>query len=222
MREDVYEHYRYTQERVLSRVSLVSAQKPWALFCVTGGSFGAPRWVLIPGQNSKPITELSQISSSLRERLTPSTENRALDRKSSQTLQSFLDLLNDNEKNLLAQKKRRALEELRTVIQKLLGMTTQQKHIDHLLLLKQHLESPSKDYQPDWDEVASRWLDMIRPIWFERLTGRRNKPLLLKDIRKDLLARPEWLIKSLEENFREFPLLPGIEERIKACIIGVN
>tara|TARA_R110001592_G_scaffold363391_1_gene687070 strand:+ start:27971 stop:28129 length:159 start_codon:yes stop_codon:yes gene_type:complete len=29
-------------------------------------------------------------------------------------------------------------------------------------------------------------------------------------------------IKSLEENFREFPLLPGIEERIKACIIGVN
>ena len=222
VREDVYEHYRYTQERVLSRVSLVSAQKPWALFCVTGGSFGAPRWVLIPGQNSKPITELSQISSSLRERLTPSTENRALDRKSSQILQSFLDLLNDNEKNLLAQKKRRALEELRTVIQKLLGMTTQQKNIDHLLLLQQHLESPRKDYQPDWDEVASRWLDMIRPVWFERLTGKRNKPLLLKDIRKDLLARHEWLIQSLEDNFRVFPLLPNVEERIKACIIGVN
>jgi hypothetical protein len=177
---------------------------------------------LIPGQNSKPITELSQISNTLRERLTPSTENRALDRKSSQILQSFLDLLNDNEKNLLAQKKRRALEELSTVIHRLLGMTTQQKTIDHLVRLKQLLESPSKDHQPNWDEVASRWLDMIRPIWFERLTGKRNKPLLLEDIRKDLLARPEWLIQSLEDNFREFPLLPGIEERIKACIIGVT
>jgi hypothetical protein len=40
-----------------------------------------------------------------------------LDRKSSsQTLQTFLDLLNDNEKNLLAQKKRRALDELRYVV----------------------------------------------------------------------------------------------------------
>ncbi|RLA45127.1 MAG: helicase [Gammaproteobacteria bacterium] len=220
--EDVYEHYRHTRERVLSRVSLVSAQKPWALFCVTGGSFGAPRWVLIPGQNSKPITELSQISNTLRERLTSCTENRKLDGKSSQTLQHFLEMLADNEKNLLAQKKRRALDELSFVIQKLLASTTQQKTIDHLLRLKQLLESPSKDQQPDWDEVASRWLDMIRPVWFERLTGRRNKPLLLKDIRKDLLARPDWLIKSLEENFREFPLLPSIEERIKACIVGVN
>jgi len=131
-------------------------------------------------------------------------------------------MLADNEKNLLAQKKRRALDELSFVIQKLLASTTQQKTIDHLLRLKQLLESPSKDQQPDWDEVASRWLDMIRPVWFERLTGRRNKPLLLKDIRKDLLARPDWLIKSLEENFREFPLLPSIEERIKACIVGVN
>ena len=108
------------------------------------------------------------------------------------------------------------------MIQKLLGTTTQQKDIDHLLLLQQHLESPRKDYQPDWDEVASRWLDMIRPIWFERLTGKRNKPLLLKDIQKDLLAQPDWLIQSLEDNFREFPLLPNVEERIKACIIGVN
>jgi hypothetical protein len=220
--EDVYEHYRHTRERVLSRVSLVSSTKPWALFCVTGGSFGAPRWVLMPERNSKPITELSHISRILRERLTPATENRKLDDKSSKLLQHFLEMLADKEKNLMAQKKRRALDELLIVIQKLLVSSSQQKAIDHLLRLKQLLESPSKEYQPDWDEVASRWLDMIRPVWFERLTGKRNKPLLLKDIRKDLLARPEWLIQSLEENFREFPLLPGIEERIKACIIGVT
>lgn len=220
--EDVYEHYRHTREKVLSRVSLVSAKHPWALFCVTGGSFGAPRWVLIPERRSKPVTELSLITTTLRERLTPDTENKKLDKKSSQVLQHFLESLADNEISLLAQKKRRALEELRYVIQKLLTITGEQRAIDHLLRLKNLLESPSNDHQPDWEEVASRWLDMIRPVWFERLSGRRNKPLLLKDIRKDLLARPDWLIQSLEENFREFPLLPGIEERIKACIIGVS
>ncbi len=81
--EDVYEHHRTTEEPVLSHVSLVSAKAPWALFCVTGGSFGAPRWVLIPHPKAKPITELNEISALLRDRLTASTENRKLDDKSS-------------------------------------------------------------------------------------------------------------------------------------------
>lgn len=219
--EEVYEHYRTTREPVFSRVSLVSAEAPWALFCVTGGSFGAPRWVLIPQPKAKPITELNEISTLLRERLTSSTENHKLDEKSSHILQHFLLRLSENEINLLARKKRRALEELSLILEKLLAKAKQQDSIDHLLRLKQLLDSTDQEQQPDWDEVASRWLDMIRPVWFERLTARRNKPLLLKDIRNDLLARPDWLIKSLETNFREFPLLPSIEKRIKACIIGV-
>ena len=29
-------------------------------------------------------------------------------------------------------------------------------------------------------------------------------------------------LKEIVNHFREFPILPGPEERIKACIIGVN
>ena len=77
-------------------------------------------------------------------------------------------------------------------------------------------------YQPDWDAVAARWLDVIRPVWFEMLTQRkRSRPLLLKDIRKELLARKVWLLGEVLDKFREFPVLPGPEERVKACIIGI-
>jgi len=45
--------------------------------------------------------------------------------------------------------------------------------------------------------------------------------LLLKDIRKELLKRKTWLLREVLDQFREFPVLPGPEERVKACIIGV-
>jgi len=79
------------------------------------------------------------------------------------------------------------------------------------------------DYQPDWDEVAGRWLDVIRPVWFEMLTQRKRfRPLLLKDIRTELLTRELWLTGQVLKKFREFPVLPAPEERVKACIIGVS
>ena len=42
------------------------------------------------------------------------------------------------------------------------------------------LTDPLPEKQPDWDEVASMWLDVIRPVWFEALSGARNKPLRQK------------------------------------------
>ena len=85
------------------------------------------------------------------------------------------------------------------------------------------LDRTVSDYQPDWDEVAGRWLDVIRPVWFEMLTKRkRSRPLLLKDIRKELLAQGEWLTDEVLQKFKEFPMLPSPEERVKACIIGVS
>lgn len=97
----------------------------------------------------------------------------------------------------------------------------QQERVDHLRELQKMLRNPPPDQQPDWDSVGTKWLDMIRPVWFERLSEYRNRPLLLKDIRNDLLADPEHLITQLEAHFAQFPVLRRPEERIKACIIGV-
>ena len=78
------------------------------------------------------------------------------------------------------------------------------------------------DHQPDWDEVAARWLDLIRPVWYARLKLPRRKPLLLKDIRRDLIAEEATLGPQILEKFGVFPVLSSPEERISACILGVT
>ena len=93
--------------------------------------------------------------------------------------------------------------------------------VERLHVLLEALRSNDPERQPDWDEVAARWLDMIRPVWYERLKTRRHKPLLLKDIRKDLYSRHEELTPELLERFAQFPVQSPPDERVRACIIGV-
>ena len=94
--------------------------------------------------------------------------------------------------------------------------------VDHLHAIYEMLTKPNPYSQPDWDEVAAKWLDLIRPIWFERLKEARSRPLLLKDIRRDLLKNIEYVIDKVLQEFRNFPVLPSPDERISACIIGVS
>ncbi len=47
------------------------------------------------------------------------------------------------------------------------------------------------------------------------------RPLLLKGIRKELLKRKSWLLGEVLDQFREFPVLPAPEERVRV-VIGVR
>ena len=74
----------------------------------------------------------------------------------------------------------------------------------------------------DWDAIAETWLDLIRPVWYERLTTRKRKrPLLLKDIRRDLLGASRIPLDVVLSHFERLPTLPPIDERVAACILGL-
>ena len=98
-----------------------------------------------------------------------------------------------------------------------------QSETDLLAALLKILEGPGSDLQPDWEELASRWLDLIRPIWYQKLQDkRRRKPLLLKDIRKDVIAAEKNLLPSIVAEFtKAFPAQRPIDESVVACIVGV-
>lgn len=223
--EALYERYRHIKARVLSRVSLVKAEKPWAFFCLNGGAFRAPRWLFIPSFMGQPVTELAEVCVHLREALASDIVNLPLDEQAVALLDRFLGRLDEAERTLLPRKKQRALEEMRHVVGVLAEDAAKQQcqeMADHYSELIGMLDRNLPNYQPDWDEVAGRWLDVIRPVWFEMLNQpKRQKPLLLKDIRKPLLSQRDWLAEEILTKFREFPVLPGPEERIRACIIGV-
>lgn len=223
--DKIYEAYRAITARVLSRVSLVRSDRPWAFFCIASGSFGAPRWIFIPSFMGAPVTDLQATCEQLRERLTGEVADLPMNNKAAEILNRFVSRISEVERLLLPRKKQRALEELDTILSHFLkqaAINQDQARLQHYQAILEMLRKPNVDYQPDWDEVAARWLDIIRPVWYEKLQQPRNRPLLLKDIRADLLKMEDRFGGQLIEKFRSFPVLPGADERISACIIGVG
>jgi len=222
--ERTYERYREITARVVSRVSLVRARSPWAFFCLAAGAGGAPRWVLIPSSMGAAVLELDAVSRGLRERLGGDVESLDVTPEAEHLLERFLGRLSGAERLLLSRRKQRALEELEKVLGRFIqdAMNAGERELaERLHVLLQALQATQPDRQPDWDEIAARWLELIRPIWYERLSGPRKKPLLLKDIRRDLLGNRAHLAPALVERFARFPVLPPPDERVRACIVGV-
>jgi hypothetical protein len=222
---EVYERFRKVTERVLSRVSLVSAETSWAFFCLRAGSIGAPRWVFLGDADGAIDTELVSVSHELRSRLTPETKNLQFDDRAVAVLNRFLVRLPTVEKALLSQKKQRAIDQLVELAKDLASTRLKARHLEDVAFLRKLIElldDSQSELLPDWNEVASRWLDVIRPVWFEKLKEKRTKPLLLRDIRKSLESDPDWLMAQIRKHFATIPSPKRIDERVKACIIGVS
>lgn len=221
----LYERYRHVTSKVLSRVSLVKSRSPWAFFCLSSGSFATPRWLFLPTFSAKSLHDLDEISNALREKLTDCPiESLPLDQNSSKILEHFINQLPKIERGLLPRRKQRALEQLEEVLKhyiKIASSERNQKKLDAYQALYDVITQPLPDYQPNWDEVASRWLDLIRPTWYEKLHSSRFKLLLLKDIKKELLANEDTLGPAIIDAFSMFPRQQKIDERIMACIVGV-
>ena len=86
------------------------------------------------------------------------------------------------------------------------------------------LDAAGHGKTPDWEEIAGRWLDLIRPLWYEQLgTRKRRRPLLLRDIRREVIAHEETLGPRLIESFTSNPVhaRPSPDERIIAAIVGI-
>ena len=224
--EQTYLEYINIKARVISRVSLVSATQPWAFFCTTDTS-RVPRWIFLKDVVSDPETDLQTISEHVRERLGPEVEDlREISPGSERIMAEFLNRLSTVERRLLSRRKRRALDEMEKVIeafQQSAALRENQNEVDTLSALLQVLKDPGAGIQPDWEELAARWLDLIRPVWYEKLqAGGRRRPLLLKDIRKDLIGAEATLLpKIISEFTKALPAQRPTDERIVACIIGI-
>jgi hypothetical protein len=223
------EAYRDVGGRVLSRVSLVAAGRPWAFFC-TRDATGIPKWILLDDLDgdlpAEPDTDLESICRKLRRRLANAEDCEGITPRGEKTLARAIDRLGTAERRLISRRKRRALDEMEIVLRGFVhnaGDRGDQPVVDGLLPLVEMLEAASGEAQPDWDEVASRWLDLIRPVWYERLrAGGRNKPLLLRDIRAAVIDAEADLVPRILEAFgRDFPAQRPADERIVASIVGV-
>ena len=221
----IYQEYLGVSVRVLSRVGVVRSAKPWAFFAVAGVKHGAPKWVWFDDLSSAPQVRLETICGRLRDSLGDGVENMPMDANASSWLEKFLRALGQAEPLLLPRRKQRALEQMRDVLHQYSKQA--QKHGDLEIAarwdaLAKAAEPIADGTRPDLETVAENWLDLIRPLWFSKLSDRRGRrrPLLLRDLRADLLKSP-FALSDVEARFADVPVVDSMDERIAACILGV-
>jgi hypothetical protein len=223
--QKMYEHYRHTQARVVARVSVVNANAAWAFFCVAGTTIGAPHWVMLDVGDDKPRTRLDEIATHLRARLEASTEDLAFDDHAASQLEKMLNRLAAAERDLLPRRKQRALDEMQLVLRRYAliaeseGRRDLRDEFNRILIV---FEGEYRGKGVDWNSLAERWLDLVRPAWYTRLLGRRRtRPLRLKDIRQDLLNEQRLDFETVARELGRIEALPPLHERVVSCILGL-
>jgi len=127
---------------------------------------------------------------------------------------------------LLPRRMRRALGEMAAVLDAWIRTASHRRdrrRLDAYRRIRRLLEQPADAQAPDWEELASRWLEIVRPVWYEQLqTAKRRRPLLLRDIRNEVISREDRLGETVIERLGEsaLPTQASPSERVIACIIG--
>lgn len=234
--QDVYAQMRESDARVIASVraiqrksiSIVAARSPWVFFAIAGTEWGAPRWVYLDSPTAAPETDLEEVSNRLRSALAEDVMDLPTDQleKAARVLETFLQQLHRTEMLLLPRRKQRALEEMKIVLGDYLEkatITNEQNRADFVRQLLKLLEPDSKE-PVDLGSLAERWIDLVRPIWYDCLLQqkRRYGPLRLKNIRQALIDEP-FETQRLREAFTGLDLeyLKPLDERIVAAIVGI-
>lgn len=209
-------------------VSVVEAETPWAFFCLGGSAEQAPRWILLAADRKAPTADLADVCAELRRHLGRADAGRGVDDRASSALAHWLERLARAERTLLPRRMQRALDEMTLVLDQWITRASRRHDRDRLdgyRALRRLLDPAASERVPDWEEVAGRWLELIRPVWYEQLQStRRRRPLLLRDIRSELVAQEETLGNAVIDTFTRSPVrMRGQpDERVVACILGIR
>jgi hypothetical protein len=223
---EIYNQLKRSKARVISSVSLIKSERPWAFFAIGGVDRGAPKWVYLDNWKAEPVTHLADVAQKLKEHLQGNVESREMDSRASLLIEKFLNQILATEKELLPRKKQRALYEMKAVLDyydKKAKESEDWERRDLITNVLKLLSVPDNDQgRPDLDKVAEAWLDLTRDVWYEKLLSRknRNKILRLKDIRKDLQQKPIEN-ERLHNAFSSVKIAQSIHTRVVAAIVGV-
>ncbi|WOS76221.1 helicase-related protein [Pseudomonas aeruginosa] len=226
VRLEDYHQAKADPTAVLSRVSLVRAQRPWLFVCLAGEANQAPRWVFLSDEHAAPLINLRDVVAALRDRLTDDVHDLQPSHAAGRELDRLLGRLSKMERLLLPRKKQRALEQMAAVLSgwvKQPDWIQSSEQADQIKMLMDILSPNGRSDCPDWGQLADAWLDLVRPAWSRYLDRGARKAAItrLRDIQKSLLVDP---VPAQQLLYR----VAGIatrqtwEERIVACVLGYS
>ncbi len=239
---EVYEDISPTRESVKCKVSYVPATTPWAFFALSGDETYSGRWLWFEDTSDPdeaaplPLTDVQHIAARLRSCLTDRPPETLPWKDGDATLQHYLGRLRQAEVDLLPPRARRALRVGEELTRQHLNRAQDVKDFARADLLRRVLEvgrhtrlqpgdtdaEGSPELIVDAARLAAYWLRLLMPavrkLRREKQTYKRL--ISLKSLRNkpQLVPLPN---EQLEALLADTSLLPTIDYRIAACIIGV-
>jgi hypothetical protein len=217
----VYEEVRTSKARLVSAVSVVRSERPWAFLAVGATERSAPRWVYLDSPTSDPVMALHDVAAALRARLDKDTPDADFDDRANDRLAEFLQHLQACERKLLPRLKQRALEQMERIVIHYLEHTPPSDYV-RTTALRELLQLVGPLSSFDLASVAQSWLEAIRPVryrWLQKRTRRRTFARL-RELDGDLRDQP-LTTEMLRDAFSDLLGARPLDERIVAVIVGV-
>ena len=217
--DDLYQLVKDIKGSIKVRVSFYKANKNWCFIATKGSLKESPKWILLESEE-EPIYDFIEVAKKLTKFL-PLVESSRLEWKQL-VLDLYLEKFRGQEKLLLPQKKRRALEVAEYILTQKLDREKEvgkrQLLQDNLLLFRESIKSEVVDFY----SLAELWLDVMQPYLnnMRDLPRNRRKALNLNSLKS------EWKKVELTEEILQYilincPQAESIDGKIAACIIGV-
>ncbi|GAA5084258.1 hypothetical protein GCM10023210_03910 [Chryseobacterium ginsengisoli] len=218
--EEIYDQFRNVSSEVKTKVSFIGSRENWCFLALKGDKNKSPKWYFID-HNNNVHTDFSDICSLLRQNVTESSEKLKWDNKS---LQKYINLFKQKERDLLPPKKKRALEVAEHI---LLKKTDKRNNLD--IALKSSLREmlavikPNSKISVDYERLAEEWIEILQPYLDEKRNIMKGKKSIinissLKNDYKVINIETEQLDKMIENCSSD----EEIDKNIASCIIGIS
>ena len=218
-----YNSIKKSDATIISNVSLVKSTKPFGFFAIRGFDFHAPYWIYIELEEKNIIKDLPIICEHLRLNLINAENIDIWTDDAQQLLDNFIKIIKENEINNLPNKKRRAIELLRNLVniywKKRKKNSMERNQLLHSFMGILHPNS-TQEFAIDYYQLAQQFLDMIQPLFIEEKTKRKtiiHLGKMLKVLKKNTLSDEDLM--KLKENIQT---KEHIDKYIASCIIGIH
>ena len=218
--ETTYLKIKKVSTTIETGVSFIKLETPWAFFSIRATKTKAPYWVLIINPN-RIETDYGIISDFFRGQFSkPQLQETEWNQE---RLEYYIKILTSNEKSLLSNKKRRALEVAEYILKRKIndkdGILNKRLYMELLKMLQPN----ATDKEPiDFDKLATIWIEILQPFLNKkRQESSRRKVYNLNSLKNDLKGI-SFDDTTLLNSFKQNIYTSRIDTKIAACIIASN
>ncbi len=220
-----YDELKDVDASVKSAISFIESVKTWSFFAFRGDSSRSPKWLFIDEFN-KVSTDFSEISDKLKIYLDVKTiqQRRWNEVDTSGEISRIIRKLRVQEKNVLPEKKKRALIIAERILKSIEGkLTIKQRSEKELIRRLLALFGPDQNDNSivDYDKFAELWLSVLQPALDEKRNKqlRKRKVITLRDLTEKDINLDEKILQNIYDHCQ---VATTLDEMIAACIIAIR